>query len=175
MASVPAVAFTDSSGKLLFNANGNAGVDGAKTWYKYVYLFPDGNASDARINTDATYDHFAIAPIPAYAYFRSYQYNPIYYNPNTTYQPWNPAYISGATRTFSAASTSAARSHPWFPTSGTRDHHQPRRPPVLGGNQLDLPHAAGHDHSGGEHLRHRRAQERRQLERVTTQRRDRRG
>ena len=112
-------AFTDSSGQLLYNTNGNAGADGSKTWYKYVYLFPDGNASDTRINTDATYDHFAIPPIPAYAYFRSYQYNQIYYNPYTTYLPWNPAYISGATRTFGAASASAARSHPWFPNPGT--------------------------------------------------------
>ena len=111
--------FTDASGDLWFNANGNAGVDGANTWYKYAYLFPDGNASDARNNTDATYDHFAIAPIPAFAYFRSYQYNPLYYNPYTTYLPWDPAYLSGATRTFSAASTSAARSHPWLPTSGS--------------------------------------------------------
>ncbi len=111
--------FLDSSGTLWFNANGNAGVDGSSTWYKYAYLFPDGNGTDGRVNTDATYDHFAIAPIPAYAYFRSFQYNPIYYNPYTTYQPWDPAYLSGATRSFTAASTSAARSHPWLPTSGT--------------------------------------------------------
>jgi len=111
--------FTDATGKLYFNATGNAGADTAGTWYKYVYLFPDGAASDARISTDATYDHFAIPAIPAYAYFRSPQYNPLYYNPSITYQPWSPAYLSGATRTFTNASTSAARSHPWLPTSGT--------------------------------------------------------
>jgi len=111
--------FTDNTGKLYFNANGNAGADTTGTWYKYVYLFPDGSATDARISTDATYDHFAIPAIPAYAYFRSSDYNPIYYNPSITYQPWSPAYLSGATRTFSNASTSAARSHPWLPTSGT--------------------------------------------------------
>jgi type IV pilus assembly protein PilY1 len=111
--------FTDATGKLYFNATGNAGADTSGTWYKYVYLFPDGAASDARISTDATYDHFAIPAIPAYAYFRSPQYNPLYYNPSITYQPWSPAYLSGATRTFTNASTSAARSHPWLPTSGT--------------------------------------------------------
>ena len=111
--------FTDATGKLYFNANGNAGADTAGTWYKFIYLFPNGTASDARIATDATYDHFAIPPIPAYAFLRSYQYNPMYYNPALTYQPWSPAYLSGATRTFSDASTSAARSHPWVPTPGT--------------------------------------------------------
>src|SRR5689334_16129361 len=111
--------FTDGTGKLYFNANGNAGADPAGTWYKYTYLFPNGSATDARISTDATYDHFAIPAIPTYAYFRSSQYNPIYYNPSITYQPWSPAYLSSATRTFAAASASAARSHPWLPTSGT--------------------------------------------------------
>jgi type IV pilus assembly protein PilY1 len=111
--------FTDSTGKLYFNANGNSGADSAGTWYKYAYLFPDGSASDARVSTDSTYDHFAVPAIPAYAFFRSSQYNPIYYNPSTSYQPWSPAYLSGATRTFTSASAAAARSHPWLPTSGT--------------------------------------------------------
>ena len=111
--------FTDALGKLYFNANGNSGADSAGTWYKYTYLFPDGSATDARISTDATYDHFAVPAIPAYAFLRSSNYNPIYYNPSITYQPWGPAYLSGATRTFTNASAAAARSHPWLPTSGT--------------------------------------------------------
>ncbi len=115
-----ASSFTDGSGKLWFNANGNAGNDGSgNTWYKYGYLFPDGTTSDARVMSDNTYDHFAIPPTPAFASFRSRQYNPLYYDPLTTYKPWDPAYISAATRTFSNASTTAARSHPWFPTSGS--------------------------------------------------------
>src|SRR5207342_3048293 len=32
-----AASFADSSGNLLYNANGNAGNDGTKTWYKYIY------------------------------------------------------------------------------------------------------------------------------------------
>jgi type IV pilus assembly protein PilY1 len=111
--------FTDASGKTWFNPNGNAGVDGSDTWYKYVYLFPDGTTSDTRTYADASYDHFAIAPIPAYAFFRSHQYNPLYYDYQTNYKPWDPAYLSGATRTFSAASSSAARSNPWLPTTGS--------------------------------------------------------
>jgi type IV pilus assembly protein PilY1 len=111
--------FTDGSGKLWFNANGNPGNDSSGTWYKYAYLFPDGTASDARVLSDNTYDHYAIAPIPAFAFFRSHQYNPLYYDPQAIYAPWAPAYLSGATRTFSAASSSAARSHPWLPTAGS--------------------------------------------------------
>jgi type IV pilus assembly protein PilY1 len=111
--------FTDGTGKPWFNPNGGSGTDGSNTWYKYVYLFPNGTTTDARIYTDSTYDHFAIAPIPAFAFFRSNQYNPLYYDPMTIYLPWDPAYISGATRTFPTASTTAARSHPWFPTSGS--------------------------------------------------------
>jgi type IV pilus assembly protein PilY1 len=114
-----AASYTDSTGNLLYNANGNAGNDGSRTWYKYAYLFPDGTASDGRTYSDSTYDHFAIPPIPAYALFRSHQYNPLYYDPQTIYTPWAPAYLSGATRTFSAASTTAARSNPWLPTSGS--------------------------------------------------------
>src|SRR4051794_39275378 len=30
--------FTDSTGNLYFNANGNSGADSAGTWYKYTYL-----------------------------------------------------------------------------------------------------------------------------------------
>jgi len=111
--------FVDSNGKLWFNANGNSGNDGANTWYKYAYLFPDGTASDARVLSDNNFDHYAIAPIPVFAFFRSHDYNPLYYDPQTTYKPWDPAYLSGATRTFTNATATAARSHPWFPTSGT--------------------------------------------------------
>src|SRR4051812_11005432 len=111
--------FTDGTGKLYFNANGISGADSAGTWYKYTYLFPNGSATDARIAIDSTYDHFTVPAIPAYAFLRSSNYNPIYYNPSITYQPWSPAYLSGATRTFTNSSSAAARSHPWLPTSGT--------------------------------------------------------
>jgi type IV pilus assembly protein PilY1 len=110
--------YTDATGKLYFNANGNSGSDGTSYWYKYTYLFPNGTTVDARTADDAG-NTFAIPPIPVYAYFRSPDYNPLYYNPSVTYQPWGPAYLSSATRTFSAANSAAARSHPWLPTSGT--------------------------------------------------------
>ena len=45
---------------------------------------------------------------------------PLYYNPTVTYKPWEPAYISGSTRTLpERRPVTSARSHPWFPTAGT--------------------------------------------------------
>jgi len=111
-------AFWNASGVQNFNAGGVAGASGGITWLKYVYLFPNGTASGNRTYADATYDHFAIAPIPSYVFLRSASYNPLYYNPSTTYLPWAQAYISGSTRTFPNAPGNAARSHPWFPTTG---------------------------------------------------------
>lgn len=111
--------FTDASGKPLFNATGTAGFDGSTTWYKYAYLFPNGTAADARDYGDSTNDHFAVPPIAAYAWLRSSDYNPLYYNPAITYKPWTPGYISGASRSFAAATPTAARSHPWLPASGS--------------------------------------------------------
>lgn len=115
--------FTDSTGKFWFNTNGNTGIDGTHTWYKYVYLFPDGSsATDDRTygdNSDGIYAHFAIPPTPAYAFLRSSDYNPLYYNTNINYSSWTPAYINGATQTFANASATSARSHPVFPIGGT--------------------------------------------------------
>ncbi len=113
----------DTTNKRFWSATGvfnaNIGSGSSSSWIKYTYLFPNGSASDARQLTDGTNDHFAIPPIPAYAALRSSAYNPIYYNSTVTYTPWVPAYISSATRTFAASSTTAARSHPWFPTTGS--------------------------------------------------------
>ncbi|HEY6509659.1 MAG TPA: PilC/PilY family type IV pilus protein, partial [Vicinamibacterales bacterium] len=112
-------AFASASGVLNFNTNGVAGASGGTTWYKYVYLFPNGTGSGNRTYADATYDHFAIPPTPAYAFMRSAAYNTLYYNSTVTYKPWEPAYISGSTRTFPNVAPVSARSHPWFPNVGT--------------------------------------------------------
>jgi type IV pilus assembly protein PilY1 len=101
-----------SNGVPSFNSSGVSGTSGSQTWYKYAYLFPNGSTTDARHLTDSTYDHFAIPPIPAYAWVRSAAYNPLFYDPSDTYVPWKPAYVGGGTRTFIGASPTAARSHP---------------------------------------------------------------
>ncbi|GGP22908.1 pilus assembly protein [Silvimonas iriomotensis] len=110
---------TVGKGQPWYNAVGNASNnqktdDGVNnnSWYKYAYLFPDGSATDARKNTDATYDHFGIAPTTTFAFLRSSDWNPIYYNTTTTYTPWYPAYISGATVTYANAVAKTVRSHP---------------------------------------------------------------
>ncbi|HEU5284311.1 MAG TPA: PilC/PilY family type IV pilus protein, partial [Burkholderiales bacterium] len=107
--------FWNASGVTHFNTNGIAGASGSTTWYKYVYLFPNGTGSGNRTYSDATHDHFAVPPTPAYVFLRSADYNPLYYNFTTTYKPWQPGYISGSTRSFPNAPGNAARSHPWFP------------------------------------------------------------
>lgn len=89
---------------------------------QYGYIFPNGSTSsstgDVRRYGDGD-ELYAIPPIPAYAFVRSNAYNSMYYNPAIRYTPWKPAYIDGALRTFSNASPTAARSHPYFPLSGT--------------------------------------------------------
>ena len=85
-------------------------------WYKYSHLLPNGCAQDTRRDCDTIggNSHFGIPPTPQFASLRSSAYNPLYYNPSISYQPWAPAYLGGATMTFGNASTSAARSHPYF-------------------------------------------------------------
>lgn len=108
----------DSQGNPLFNDSGDPGSSGGHNWSAFVYLFPNGTNSDARVYNDA-FGMYAVPPIGSYAFLRSPDYNKIYYNPNITYKPWSPAYVSGAVKTFANAVPTAARSHPVFPTSGT--------------------------------------------------------
>lgn len=58
------------------------------TWKKYVYLFPNGTGTGNRVYGDATHDHFAVPPLPQYAYARSAAYNRAYYDPAVTYATW---------------------------------------------------------------------------------------
>lgn len=108
-----------SGGKFNFNDTGSSG----NGWMKFAYLFPNGqstsNDSDLRRYADSTSDHFAVPPLPQYSYMRSADYNPIYYNPNVTYVAWPSAYMGGAMKSFSNASTAATRSHPYYPTQSS--------------------------------------------------------
>ena len=98
--------FLSSPGVLNFNSVGDATAD----WKKYVYLFPNGHAgppypTGQRVYADSTHDHYAVPPLPQYAYLRSPTYNKAYFDPATTYKPWT-AYGT----TFTDASPTAARS-----------------------------------------------------------------
>ena len=99
----------DATGAPLFNATGNSGGG----WTKYGYLFPNGCNSAAKINCDAS-GHYAIPPTYQFASLRSSAYNPLYYNPAVTYQPWTPAYIASTTKSFAASPPTLAPSHPLF-------------------------------------------------------------
>lgn len=106
----------DASGTTWFNAAGGASAQ----WKKMIYLFPNNTGTGNRVYGDGSNDHFAIPPTAEFAFVRSPDYNPIYYNPASTYLPWSPAYVSGALRNYTNASTTAAKSHPVYGT-GTFD------------------------------------------------------
>ncbi|WP_006788254.1 pilus assembly protein [Thiorhodospira sibirica] len=93
-----------ASGILNFNRDGNATAD----WKKYTYLFPNGTGAGNRVYSDSNHDHFAIPPIAPHAYFRSADYNGMYYDPSITYDPW----ISQGSHTFGNVTPNAAPSDP---------------------------------------------------------------
>ncbi len=93
-----------------FNYNEVGGADA--TWQKYVYLFPNGTGTGNRVYNDSTNDHFAVPPLPEYAFARSPDYNGAYYNPNAVYRPWT----SGGGYAFADAVPTAAKSDPVYGT-----------------------------------------------------------
>lgn len=86
---------------------GSAGDD-----WSLFYLFPNGTGTGNKVYTDQSTYGYAIPPTLEMAWLRSSDYNPLYYNPAKTYVAWSPAYLSGATRTYTDATATAARSHP---------------------------------------------------------------
>jgi len=103
-----------ATGVLNFANAGNS----SGTWKKFAYLFPNGynvnNNSDQRRLGDSDNDHFAIPPLPAYAWSRSPDYNHAYFNPSTSYIPWP----DGGGLTFVNAVTTATRYDAVYSTSG---------------------------------------------------------
>jgi type IV pilus assembly protein PilY1 len=94
------------AGVLNFNSQG--GADG--TWKKYVYLFPNGVGKDngLRVYSDSSNDHYAIPPLPQFAWARSSDYNAAYFDPASEYPTWRRADGSS----FSDASPTAAPTDP---------------------------------------------------------------
>lgn len=60
-------------------------------------------------------------PSPQFAALRSSAYNPLYYDPLTTYEPWPPAYHDGAERIYGPANPKATKSNPARSNSSTVD------------------------------------------------------
>jgi len=88
----------------------------------YAYLMPVGTATGGQLYAyNGSYGQ-AIAPTTQFAWLRSNKFNPIYYDSETTYSPWAPAYVDndgdslddGTKTSFSAASSTAALSHPLY-------------------------------------------------------------
>jgi type IV pilus assembly protein PilY1 len=99
------------TGRLNFNFAGTANG----TWKKYIYLFPNGfgtNTEDRRRYTDAADDHYAVAPLPAFAWSRSPEYNKAYFDPNSDYPHW---VSTVAPNVFSDASATGTEWDPVFP------------------------------------------------------------
>lgn len=99
------------TGQVSFNRSGAANA----TWKKYVYLFPNGTGTGKRVYADSDNDHYAVPPLPQYAFARSPDYNASYFDPDTTYDPW-PSY---GTTTYSDITATSAPSDPYSGTSAT--------------------------------------------------------
>ena len=103
-----------ANGVLNFNNSGNA----QSPWKKFAYLFPNGansaNNSDQRRAGDGDNDHYAIPPLPAYAWSRSPDFNTAYFNPAVTYKPWT----SQGELKFTDADKTKTRWDPVYSTSG---------------------------------------------------------
>lgn len=104
-----------AAGRLNFNNSGNS----SGTWKKFSYLFPNGynNADDSgrRRLADNVNDHFAIPPLPAFAWSRSPVYNAAYFDPESRYTPW----VNGGGYSFTDATPTATRFDPVFETGIT--------------------------------------------------------
>ena len=102
-------------GRLNFNNSGNS----SGTWKKFAYLFPNGyNSADdsgRRRLADNVNDHYAIPPLPAFAWSRSPVYNAAYFNPSSKYTPW----VNGGGYSFTNATATAAKFDPVFETTIT--------------------------------------------------------
>jgi len=74
-------------GHVNFNRPGSAN----NNYKKYIYLFPNGTGTGDRVYGDGNKDsddHYAIPPLPQYAFARSPDYNKAYFDPTVNYDPW---------------------------------------------------------------------------------------
>ncbi|WP_255374886.1 pilus assembly protein, partial [Oleiphilus sp. HI0079] len=84
------VLFANNDGAIYLNDNGFfADSSGAlyESGDKYTYLFPNGYSGSYN-GERKNNNHYAIPPVPAYAFARSPSFNSAYYDPSVTYNPW---------------------------------------------------------------------------------------
>ena len=112
----------DTSSGLFWWNPANSGWDSAagkplrsSNYVAYPYLFPVGRAVGGQLYTyDSPYGR-AVPPTPQFAWLRSSKFNPLYYDPAVTYEPWSPAYLDGAKKTYADATPGNALAHPVYP------------------------------------------------------------
>ncbi len=93
--------------------NGKPLPGGNSGEWEYFYLFPNGVAAGSRQYDDPyTSLGYAVPPTGEVGWVRSVIYNPIYYDPRVTYDPWSPADLGSGVQTFGNATPGAAKSHP---------------------------------------------------------------
>ncbi|MBI5718139.1 MAG: PQQ-binding-like beta-propeller repeat protein [Burkholderiales bacterium] len=120
----------DDSGSMdwemvLDTSSGTAYWDGTSAWdstnnrplrtSSYVpmtYLFPVGTATGGQIYAYNSWWGQSVPPTAQFAWLRASAFNNLFYNTQTTYAPWAPAYVSGALQSYGSASSTAAKSHP---------------------------------------------------------------
>ena len=126
----------NNSGENSFNVpQDDDGNNDIQVWRKFVYLFPNGADIDDRGDQDDEAarttarrrlndggGHYAIPPIPAYAWARSPDINSAYFDPSETYDRWT----SNEDYTFADSTPAAARFDPVFQTNLTIDLTQDR-------------------------------------------------
>jgi type IV pilus assembly protein PilY1 len=97
------------------NFNNAGGANG--TWKKFNYLFPNGSggSNGRRVYSDGNNDHYAVAPIPAFAFVRSPRFNRAYFDPGVDYVPW----LDHTGARLPNSDPEAARCDGHFPTTGT--------------------------------------------------------
>jgi len=120
----------DDSGSMdwemvLDTASGTAYWDGSSAWdstnnrplrtssfVTMTYLFPMGTATGGQIYAYNSIYGQTVPPTTQFAWLRSSAFNNLYYNTQTTYSAWAPAYFDSALHSYSNASSTAAPSHP---------------------------------------------------------------
>lgn len=114
------VLFNTKGGMLLFGPDGFYNrsksefyADGGFPRYGFLFPFPPYSAHTPDGQEEKGY---TVPPFPAYAFARSPDYNPMYYDPRKEYVPWEPYYSNGQLIAFSDAcdniASCKARSHP---------------------------------------------------------------
>ncbi|WP_083769829.1 pilus assembly protein [Hahella chejuensis] len=122
--------FDTPGGLLYLDTDGRFASGGVMNTYgsaSYGYLFPNGSSTNYYASSQSSSGGMLltgwkeIAPIKAYAFARSSEYNKAYYDPNETYTPW-PLYgeldspFEGKITSIPNASVTATRYDPLIPT-----------------------------------------------------------